>query len=66
MEWFPLLLLLVCPIMMIFMMKGHGGHGHHHSHSSHKLDIKMANLEQENEKLRKEIHSLSSMVKKES
>ncbi len=67
MEW---LLLLICPLMMIFMMKGMGGHGHkhqdHNSHSSNILDKKMSNLELENEKLRKELDALSTMVKKES
>lgn len=43
-----------------------GGHKHHHSHSSKDLDTKMSKLELENEKLRKEIDDLSSMVKKES
>jgi cell division protein FtsB len=49
-------------------MKGMGGHKHHDhtSHSSKILDSKMANLELENEKLRKEIDDLSSMIKKES
>jgi len=67
MEW---LLLLICPLMMIFMMIGMGGHGHkkhdHDSHSSKVLDTKMSNLELENEKLRKEIDALASMVKRES
>lgn len=69
MEW---LLLLLCPLMMIFCMKGHGSHGGHgkgHKHGEHcsnDLDSKMSKLELENEKLRKEIDSLSSMVKKES
>ena len=26
----PLLLLLACPLMHVFMHHGHGGHGHHH------------------------------------
>jgi len=26
----PLLLLLACPLMHIFMHHGHGGHGNHH------------------------------------
>ena len=42
------------------------GHQHHDSHVSKDLDIKMSNLEIENQKLRKEINDLSSMVKKES
>lgn len=70
MEWLFYLMLLICPLMMIFMMKGHGSHGvrhqHHDSHVSKDLDIKMSNLEIENQKLRKEINDLSSMVKKES
>ena len=30
----PLLLLLACPLMHVFMHHGHGGHGHHHGESS--------------------------------
>lgn len=65
MEW---LLVLICPLMMIVCMFGMGGHKHKHhgSHSSKDLDIKMSNLELENEKLRKELNVLSSIVKKES
>ncbi|MGN8844421.1 DUF2933 domain-containing protein [Niallia sp. Sow4_A1] len=72
MEWLPFLLLLACPLMMIFCMKGHGSHGGHgkgHNHDAHcsnDLESKMSKLELENEKLRKEIDSLSAMVKKES
>lgn len=67
MEWLSYLLLLLCPLMMIFCMKGHmGGHKHHDSHSSNDLSKKMMNLETENEKLRKEIDALSTLVKKES
>ena len=63
MEW---LLWLLCPLMMIFCMKGMGRHKHHHTHASHEMDDKLSKLELENEKLRKEIDVLSSMVKKES
>lgn len=67
MEWLSYLLLLLCPLMMIFCMKGHlGGHKHHDSHSSIDLSKKMRNLEAENEQLRKEIDALSTLVKKES
>jgi hypothetical protein len=36
----PLLLVLICPLMMIFMMRGHGAHGRaaatseHHDHGA--------------------------------
>ena len=29
-----LLLILVCPLMMVWMMRGHGGHGGHASHGA--------------------------------
>ena len=66
MEWLQLLMLLICPLMMIFCMKGMSGHKNHdhHSHSSNYLNEKMLNLELENEKLRKEVDALSSMLKK--
>ncbi|WP_312098645.1 DUF2933 domain-containing protein [Niallia sp.] len=67
MEWLSYLLVLICPLMMIFMMKGHGGgHKHHNSHSMTELDVKMNNLQNENEKLKKEIADLSTLIKKES
>lgn len=70
MEWLQYLLVLVCPLMMIFMMKGHGGHGNSHqnhdSHQSKEMDTKLSKLELENEKLRKEIDALSTLVRKES
>lgn len=30
----PFLLLLACPLMHVFMHRGHGGHGHHHGDST--------------------------------
>jgi len=66
-EWLKYLLILVCPLMMIFCMKGHGhGHKHqnHESHCSKGMDTKISNLEIENAKLRQEIEALASMVKK--
>lgn len=51
MEWLPFLLLLLCPLMMIFCMRGHGhgdkGHNHNHSHESHSVDAhKMHSMDQ--------------------
>ena len=76
MEWLSLLLLLLCPLMMIFCMKGHlGGHKHSHGNDSHQnhdshlsngVLSKVKNLELENEKLRKEINELTTLVKKQS
>lgn len=76
MEWLKYLLLLICPLMMIFCMKGHShSRGHieksdtnKHSYIliSKKLDKKMSKLEIENKKLRNEIDKLSATVKKES
>ncbi|MES1980337.1 MAG: DUF2933 domain-containing protein [Pseudomonadota bacterium] len=31
----PLLLLLSCPLMHVFMHHGHGGHGDHHDNHHH-------------------------------
>lgn len=67
MSWLSILVLLLCPLMMIFCMKGMmGGHKHDDSHPSHDLNKKMKYLEVENEKLRKELDNLASLVKKES
>jgi hypothetical protein len=66
MEWLSYLLLLICPLMMIFCMKGMVGHKHHHNRNPEDIRVKLSKLEQENERLRKEIDCLSSMVKKES
>lgn len=42
MDWPLLLLLLLCPLMMFFCMRGHGGknhnHNHNHSHESHSVE----------------------------
>lgn len=32
----PYLLILACPLMHIFMHRGHGGHGGHHGHEGGK------------------------------
>ncbi|WP_059172028.1 DUF2933 domain-containing protein [Bacillus sp. FJAT-27445] len=69
MNWLLLLMLLICPLMMIFMMKNHGSHGGCHQNKKMDLpkdiDSKIARLEQENDILRREINTLTSMVKKE-
>lgn len=68
MDWLQILSLLICPLMMIFCMKGMmGGHKHHHdSHSIGDIDKKMNKLQDENDELRKEIEGLSILIKKES
>lgn len=69
MEWLQYALILLCPLMMIICMKGHlGGHQHKHEHhsSSDDLSNKVADLQAENEKLKREIAELSLLVKKES
>ncbi|AGK55647.1 DUF2933 domain-containing protein [Bacillus sp. 1NLA3E] len=68
MEWLQFLLVLLCPLMMIFCMKGHmGGHKQNHDlHNLNDLDKKVGNLLDENAKLRKEVADLSILVKKES
>ncbi|MFT8323598.1 MAG: DUF2933 domain-containing protein [Bacillus sp. (in: firmicutes)] len=68
MEWLSYLLVLVCPIMMLFMMKGHGGHKHgqNHNQAAQDIELKMTNLEEENKKLHEKLENLSAFVKKES
>lgn len=65
MEW---LLVLICPLMMLFMMKGHGHGGHKHGNdqkqASQNIEDKINKLEEENKELYKQIQELS-MVKKE-
>ena len=54
----PLLLVLACPLMMIFMMKGmHGGHGHGHGHAEPKSreQMSMDELKQARDELNDEI-----------
>lgn len=67
MEWLSYLLFLICPLMMIFCMKGHSKmHKHNHTNSSKELESKIVELQEENKKLNKELHSLSSIIRKES
>lgn len=57
-----LVILAVCPLMMIFMMRGgHGGHGAHGQHTSSQpaetegTQAKLRALEQEVETLRRQV-----------
>jgi hypothetical protein len=66
MEWLQYLLLLLCPLMMIFCMRGHGG-GHNHQHGQHispSTDLKLKLLEEENNKLKNEMEELAKVIKK--
>ncbi len=49
------LLVLMCPLMMIFMMRGmHGGHGSSTMHKEKPADERIADLEQQLRELRDE------------
>lgn len=64
MEW-SWLLVLVCPLMMIFMMFGmKGSHSHGHGQASHSsidlgVEQQLSELREQNEQLRKEVDKLS-------
>lgn len=37
-QWLPFLILALCPLMHVFMHRGHGGHGSHEHHDPHKTE----------------------------
>lgn len=41
-EWLPFLIIALCPLMHIFMHRGHGGHGGHDDHGKSDGDIEDA------------------------
>lgn len=68
MPWLSYLLVLLCPLMMILCMRGHGKEDKHHADSDLKKnwDKKVNFLQEENNMLRDEIAFLSALVKEES
>jgi hypothetical protein len=68
MQWLSYLLVLLCPLMMIFCIRGHGKGDKHPEDSDLKknLDNKVNFLQKENNMLREEIAFLSALVKEES
>lgn len=51
MEWLTFLILLLCPLMMIFCMRGHGVHpGKNKGSHERKTDPEILNLQHENAK----------------
>lgn len=68
MSWLTIGLLLACPLMMFFCMRGmSGGHKNAKTHSGHdgvsqkelqELQISMADLMEQNHRLSKEVQSL--------
>ena len=62
MNWANLLILLLCPLMMLFCMRGHKHHKHHDHHSSDHHSIKelqdqITKLEADNERLKEQLKS---------
>ncbi|MDQ0161823.1 DUF2933 domain-containing protein [Aeribacillus alveayuensis] len=59
MNWANLLILLLCPLMMLFCMKGHKHHKHHSSdnHSIRKLQDQIEKFKAENEQLKRQLKS---------
>ena len=49
-----ILFALACPLMMIFMMRGHGGHGGGHGHGEHSQKS-LDELKAERDELNEEI-----------
>jgi hypothetical protein len=68
MEWLSFLLLLICPLMMLFCMKGHmvGRHNHNKTNLGNNLEKRMHFLEEENKKLQKELDEFIKMLEKDS
>ncbi len=63
MDWSSLLL-LACPLMMVFMMFGMKGSHNHSSHSKHSksdqiIHEELNDLKAQNEQMRKEIQKLT-------
>ncbi|NNU82271.1 DUF2933 domain-containing protein [Geobacillus sp. BMUD] len=59
MNWANLLILLLCPLMMLFCMRGHKHHNHHSSdnHSIRELQDQIAKLQADNEQLKRQLKS---------
>ncbi|WP_178021550.1 DUF2933 domain-containing protein [uncultured Paenibacillus sp.] len=66
MDW-SWLLVLACPLMMVFMMFGMKGHGHGHAHGAHSNDsstipamqAQLDELKAQNEQMKQEIQRLA-------
>jgi hypothetical protein len=67
MEWLSYLLLLICPLMMIFCMKGlfGGHHNHKKSDVTNDLEQKVRHLEEDNKQLQRELEHLTKIFKKD-
>ncbi|MFC0298948.1 DUF2933 domain-containing protein [Geobacillus jurassicus] len=62
MNWANFLILLLCPLMMLFCMRGHKHHKHHDHHSSDHHSIKelqdqITQLQADNERLKEQLKS---------
>lgn len=68
MNWASLLILLLCPLMMLFCMRGHKHHKHHDHHDHHdhhssnhhsikELQDQITKLQTDNERLKEQLKS---------
>jgi uncharacterized small protein (DUF1192 family) len=65
MNWANLLILLLCPLMMLFCMRGHKHHKHHDHHDHHssdhhsikELQDQITKLQTDNERLKEQLKS---------
>ncbi len=44
-DYLPILILLACPLMHLFMHGGHGGHGGHTGHGGHQSSDNRVNMD---------------------
>jgi len=59
----PLLLVLACPLMMVFMMKGmHGGHGHGQPDQKSREHMSIDELKHERDVLNEEIGQRAEQI----
>jgi hypothetical protein len=62
-EILPFLLILACPLMMIFMMRGMHRGGHDHAASEHSDEMSAAELRQLRDEIDQRLQALDERVR---